>query len=75
MSVDKTSADMEAAQKALVLKNHRDRFYEVAEYQNDILKYLKIVEVKTTFYKQYFQSFNRIFLFRIRKTFVLVLTT
>lgn len=45
MSVDKTSLDDE--QKALACKNDRERFFEVAEYQKDILKYLKITEVKT----------------------------
>lgn len=44
MSVDKTSLDDD--QKALAIKNDRERFFEVAEYQKDILKYLKTTEVK-----------------------------
>ncbi|CAG9800457.1 unnamed protein product [Chironomus riparius] len=42
MSVDKTS--LEDDQKSLAIKNDRERFFEVAEYQKDILKYLKVVE-------------------------------
>jgi hypothetical protein len=47
MSVDKSSMEVELVHKAI--KNDRDRFFEVAEYQKDILKYLKIVEVKFLF--------------------------
>lgn len=49
MSVDKTALDDEQVQKAIAIKNDRDRFFEVAEYQKDILKYLKVVEVKVLF--------------------------
>lgn len=47
MSVDKTS--LEDDQKALAIKNDRERFFEVAEYQKDILKYLKMTEVNFSF--------------------------
>lgn len=46
MSVDKTSLDDEQIQKALTIKNDRDRFFDVCEYQQDILKYLKATEVE-----------------------------
>lgn len=48
MSVDKTTMEIEQAHKAF--KNDRDRFFDVAEYQNDILKYLKVVEVSFLLY-------------------------
>lgn len=41
MSVDKTT--IEEDQKTI--KNDRDRFFDVCEYQNDIIKYLKSTEV------------------------------
>lgn len=43
MSVDKSALEVEQVHKSI--KNDRDRFFDVAEYQKDILKYLKIVEV------------------------------
>lgn len=45
MSVDKSCMEVEHVLKTQAIKNDRDRFFEVAEYQKDILKYLKIVEV------------------------------
>lgn len=44
MSVDKSVFEIDQVHK--VIKNDRDRFFDVAEYQKDILKYLKVVEVK-----------------------------
>jgi hypothetical protein len=44
MSVDKSTADVEQAHKS-VIRNDRDRFFEVVEYQKDILMYLKQNEV------------------------------
>lgn len=43
MSVDKTALEDDQIQKAI--KNDRDRFFDVCEYQKDILKYLKTSEV------------------------------
>lgn len=43
MSVDKSTMDVEANKSAI--RNDRDRFFEVAEYQQDILQYLKHNEV------------------------------
>lgn len=45
MSVDKSAMEIEQVQKSLAIKNDRDRCFEIAEYRNDILKYLKVVEV------------------------------
>lgn len=45
MSVDKSVLEVQHVQKIQAIKNDRERFYEVAEYQNDILQYLKVVEV------------------------------
>lgn len=50
MSIDRSVMLDENIQKSLAIKNDRDRFFEVTEYQNDILKYLKIVEVKNQFF-------------------------
>lgn len=44
MSVDKSVMDVESAHKSII-RNDRDRFFEVIEYQKDILKYLKQIEV------------------------------
>ena len=55
MSVDKTSLEDDQI-KALAIKNDRERFLEVAEYHQDILKYLKTAEVKLSFY--YLLSFD-----------------
>lgn len=43
MSVDKSCLETEANKSAI--RNDRDRFFEVVEYQKDILKYLKKLEV------------------------------
>ena len=48
MSVDKTALEHDQNQKAI--KNDRDRFFDVCEYQKDILKYLKVSEVKKNFF-------------------------
>lgn len=44
MSIDKSTMDVELAQKSII-RNDRDRFFEVVEYQKDILQYLKQLEV------------------------------
>lgn len=44
MSIDKSVMDVGTAQKSLV-HNDRDRFFEVIEYQRDILRYMKKLEV------------------------------
>lgn len=46
MSVDKSALELEQVQKSLAIRNDRDRCFEVAEYQKDILKYLKVVELQ-----------------------------
>lgn len=45
MSVDKSVMEAGQMHKTQAIMNDRDRFFDVAEYQMDILKYLKIVEV------------------------------
>lgn len=45
MSVDKSCLEADANKSAI--RNDRDRFFEVVEYQKDILKYLKKLEVGT----------------------------
>lgn len=46
MSIDDKSAmEIEQMRKSMAIKSDRDRCFEVAEYQKDILKYLKLVEV------------------------------
>lgn len=47
MSIDKSTVDAEPVSKS-VIRNDRDRFFEVLEYQKDILKYLKQLEVRRT---------------------------
>lgn len=47
MSVDKSNLEVEQVQK--FIKNDRDHFFDVTEYQKDILKYLKLVEVNNFF--------------------------
>ena len=44
MSIDKSTIDAELIQKSII-RTDRDRFFEVVEYQNDILQYLKQLEV------------------------------
>lgn len=52
MSVDKSaanassSASMSSSCPAAALKSERDRFFEIEEYQHDILSYLKEAEVR-----------------------------
>lgn len=45
MSIDKSAMEIEQMRKSMTIKSDRDRCFEVAEYQKDILKYLKVVEV------------------------------
>jgi hypothetical protein len=45
MSVDKSGLANEYAQKIATIRSERDNFFEVTEYQQDIIKYLKTVEV------------------------------
>lgn len=44
MSVDKSSVDVERAHLSII-RNDRDRFFDVIEYQKDIVQYLKTSEV------------------------------
>lgn len=44
MSIDKSTMEIEHDIK-IVIRNDRDRFFDVIEYQKDILEYLKQVEV------------------------------
>lgn len=44
MSIDKSVMDVEVANKSTI-RNDRDRFFDVIEYQKDILQYLKQNEV------------------------------
>lgn len=48
MSVDKSTMEVATASKSLI-RNDRDRFFEVVEYQKDILQYLKQLEVSFDF--------------------------
>jgi beta-lactamase superfamily II metal-dependent hydrolase len=43
MSVDKSTMEVGTASKQI--RNDRDRFFDVVEYQQDILQYLKQLEV------------------------------
>jgi cyclin A len=43
MSVDKSTMEVGTASKSV--RHDRDRFFEVVEYQKDILRYLKQIEV------------------------------
>lgn len=53
MSIDKSCLDLEANKSAI--RNDRDRFFEVVEYQKDILKYLKKLEVGTMRFSLFFR--------------------
>lgn len=46
MSVDKSAIDVELAKESII-RNDRERFFEVVEYQKDILGYLKQTEVES----------------------------
>jgi cyclin-A len=46
MSVDKSTMEVATASKSLI-RNDRDRFFEVVQYQKDILQYLKQLEVSS----------------------------
>ena len=48
MSIDKSCVDIEQANKSAI-RNDRERFFEAIEYQKDILKYLKQLEVRNFF--------------------------
>lgn len=45
MSIDKSIMDVQSAQKSII-RSDRDRFFEAVDYQKDILKYLKQLEVR-----------------------------
>lgn len=60
MSVDKSAMEIEQVQKSLAIKNDRDRCFEIAEYRNDILKYLKVVEVNFLLPPPFFQLIKMI---------------
>lgn len=47
MSIDKSVLDVESAQKSII-RSDRDRFFEAVDYQKDILKYLKQLEVNSS---------------------------
>lgn len=73
MSIDKSTMDVEQAQKSII-RNDRDRFFEAVEYQNDILSYLKQAEVSAVNTSCALRRFT-LLSFRFKRIFVLALST
>lgn len=73
MSIDKSTMDVEQAQKSII-RNDRDRFFEAVEYQNDILSYLKQAEVSAVNSLVPCAIFMLVH-FRFRRIFALALST
>lgn len=60
MSVDKSTMEVDLTQKSLI-RNDRDRFFEVVEYQKDILQYLKQLEVSSKCFRSLKRLYDRKF--------------